>query len=68
MKRYVVRIPPPGTRPVEPALAEKVAGSTGAVSPGVPQRRSLQPRERDWNSRLRDSLTGGRGGAPTWRG
>jgi hypothetical protein len=36
--------------------------------PGVRQRRSVQPCERDWNTRLRETLRDGSGGAPLWRG
>jgi len=54
-------------RPPEPPPSEQVAEAQGARSPGVRQRRSpQQPRQRDWNTRLRESLRGG-SGETTWR-
>jgi hypothetical protein len=53
--------PPPNPEPTEPQV--------GVRSPGVRARRLHEPRELDWNERLRRSLRGSTsGGAPFWRG
>jgi hypothetical protein len=54
-----VRRPEPTSEPAETPV--------GALAPGVRRRLEFRPRPRDWNTRLRDSLTGGSGGAPFWR-
>jgi hypothetical protein len=64
MRRVVLRL---GARRRLPPPAE---GAVGALSPGVRARRSLEPRERDWNDRLRRSLEARRGystGATFWK-
>jgi hypothetical protein len=55
-----------GRRRQQPPTSEQLAKATGAIAPGVRQRRERRPQEHDFNARLRRSLRDGTG-APTWR-
>jgi hypothetical protein len=71
VRRRVGRITFGARRPVATTLsAEAIAGTVGAVTPGVRRRRELERRELDVGDRIRRSLEARRGystGATFWR-
>jgi hypothetical protein len=59
-----------GARAGRPEATPELGPLVGARAPGVRARRRRQPRELDWNERLREGIQARRGisrGATVWR-